>query len=229
MRYLATGRILPERAYVSFSSVNWQFGERGRVSAYADAGQLSVLLDVAEIDGWSSARIFAEHMAHIAVAALGFALGSGYGVEIIQVFEEDCTPHVFGVRHEELRFETSDSVFNRAIRLASDDLFFRLALRDYVRGINDATDCAAYCYRAIEAVQASFAFRTGKNDGWAEMHRALGTDRESIERTVKPYADPIRHGNWASAKPTDGRTRTAILLLTREVLKKYLEHERPEA
>jgi len=44
---------------------------------------------------------------------------------------------------------------------------------------------------------------------------------------VKVYADPIRHGNWAEAKPTDGVTRWKMLLLTRNILTKYLDHELP--
>ena len=229
MRYLATGRVLPERAYVSFGPVHWGYGENGRVTAFSDSGQLSVSLDVPELDGYNSAYLAAEHFGHIAVSALGFSLGSGYSVEIVQVFEEDATPHVFGVRHEELLYNPHLEIFNRSIRLGSEDIFFRLALRDYVRAINDSTDCAAYCYRAIEAIQSSFALRENKGDGWAEMHAALGTDRDTIEREVKTYADPVRHGNWVAAKPTTGAMRTAMLRVARDVLRKYLDHARPEA
>ncbi len=229
MKYLATGRVLPERAYVSFGPVYWGTEETGRITAFSDSGQLSISLDLPDIDGYNSAYIAAEHFGLIVVSALGFSLGSGYSVEIIQVFEEDGTPHVFGVRHEGLLFRPHLEIFNQAIRLASEDVYFRLALRDYVRAINDSTDCASYCYRAIEAVQSSFSFRANKKDGWAEMHAALGTNQDSITRTVKTYADPIRHGNWAAAKPTDGAIRTAMLLVTRDILNRYMAHVYKEA
>jgi hypothetical protein len=222
MKYLATGRVLPERAYVSFGPVHWGTEETGRITAFSDSGQLSISLDLPNIDGYNSAYFVAEHFGLIAVSALGFSLGSGYSVEIIQVFEEEGTPHVFGVRHEDLLYNPHLEIFNQAIRLASEDVYFRLALRDYVRAINDSTDCASYCYRAIEAIQSSFAFRKNKKDGWAEMHAALSTNRDSIKRTVKTYADPIRHGNWATAKPTDGAIRTAMLLVTRDILNRYM-------
>lgn len=45
--------------------------------------------------------IVAEEIATILVGALGFSLGSGYWVELIQVTEEEGTPHVFGVRPKE--------------------------------------------------------------------------------------------------------------------------------
>lgn len=229
MKYLATGRVLPERAYVSFGPVYWGNENAGRISAFSDSGQLSVSLDLPDLDGYNSAYLTAEHFAQIAASALGFSLGSGYSVEIIQVFEEDGTPHVFGVRHNELVYNPHLDIFNQAIRLASEDVYFRLALRDYVRAINDSTDCATYCYRAIEAIQSSFAFRENKKDGWAEMHAALGTTRDAIDRTIKSYADPVRHGNWAAAKPTTGAIRTAMLLATRDILNSYLNHVRQEA
>jgi hypothetical protein len=196
------------------------------VIATRTSGQLSIALDVPTLDGYASAYIAAESFGQIIVSALGFSLGSGYAIEIIQVFEEDGSPHVFGVRHEELIYDPYIDIFGQAFRLASEDVFFRLALRDYVRAINDFTDCAAYCYRAIEAIQSSFAFRDNRKEGWAEMHAALGTDRDSIERQVKDYADPIRNGNWAAAKPTTGAVRTAMLVVTRDVLRRYLDHAR---
>jgi hypothetical protein len=228
MKYLAIGRIHPERTYVSFGPVHWRLGNSNQVTAYSDSAQLSVALDVAELTDVASAHIAAEHFAHIAASSLGFSLGSAYAVEITQVFDEKQTPHVFGVRHQELMYEPHLAIFKRAIVQATEDIFFRLALRDYVRAIADTTDCATYCYRAIEAIKSSFIFRT-KEEGWAPMHAALGTDRKAIEDTIKSYADPIRHGNWISAKSTNGGIRTAMLKLTRNVLESYLDNVRPAA
>ena len=232
MRYIATGRVHPERADIRFGPVAWQIPGNGRVVAQCDSSQLSVLLELPELDGWISAFIAAEHFAHIVVCALGFSLGSGYSVEIVQVTEEDGTPHVFGVRptgvqpEETLGFEPHLPVFNRALLLASENLFFRLALCDFLRAITDTTDCATYCYRAIESIKSAFAFQTGV-DRWQDMHTALGTDKDSIERTVKTYADPVRHGNWAAARPTDARTRWEMLSFTRNILAKYVDHAKP--
>ena len=75
------------------------------------------------------------------------------------------------------------------------DVFFRLAVRDYLRAINVVGDCATYCYRAIEGINSAFVFKIG-SDRWDDMHTALGTDRTAITSTIKDYADPIRHGNW---------------------------------
>jgi hypothetical protein len=74
------------------------------------------------------------------------------------------------------------------------DLFFRLAVRDYLRALTDPIDCPTYCYRAIEAVERAFAHGSGLGNGWAPLHAALGTDKNTIESVVKDFADPVRHG-----------------------------------
>lgn len=159
-------------------------------------------------------------------------MGLGYSVEIHEVIEEDGTPRVFGVSpftdapDQKLGFDPHNPVFGRALKLAGRDLFFRLALRDFLRAITDPTDCATYCYRAIEGIKSAFVFKTGK-DRWDDMHAALGTDRESIESTVKRRADPVRHGNWIEAPVTTAAVRWEMLWLTREILRKFLDREVP--
>ena len=149
-------------------------------------------------------------------------------MEIIQVVEDPPVAHVFGVNVETLTYRPHEPIFVRAYGLASEDVFFRLALRDYTRAITEALDCPTYCFRAIEAIKAAFAFRSGR-DGWAAMHDALSTDRTTIDRTIKNYADPIRHGNWIAVQPTTSVARNAMLLLTRQILEGYLNHVRPAA
>jgi len=184
----------------------------GRIVASCDSSQLTVILELNSVDGWSTAYAMAEHFAMIVVGALGFSLGSGYSVELIQVTEEDGTPHVFGVRPtggvlpQTLGFDPHEPIFSRAFHLANQNLFFRLALRDFLRAINDPLDCPTYCYRAIESIKSAFVFETGA-DRWEDMHATLGTDKATIDATVKRFADPIRHGNWIKAQPTDSRIR----------------------
>lgn len=232
MRYVATGRVHPERADIRFSTIEWQIPDDGRVVAHCDSSQITICLELASIDGWITAYIAAEHFAMIIIGSLGFSLGSGYSVELIQVTEENGTPHVFGVRptgdtpDQTLGFDPNAPIFNRAFQLSNQNIFFRLALRDFLRGITDHADCAMYCFRAIESIKSAFISTTGK-DSWEDMHAALGTDRVKIASMVKDFADPIRHGNWVNAKPTDAQTRWNMLLFTRNILLRYLDHELP--
>ena len=98
MKYVCTGRVHPERADVSFSRVEMKFERGGNAVASCNASQVTVVLDVPSIDGWIAAHIMAEDVANMVVGALGFSLGSGYSVELLQVTEQDGTPHVFEVR-----------------------------------------------------------------------------------------------------------------------------------
>jgi hypothetical protein len=230
-RYLVTGRIHPERANVFFSPVSMGLDGGGTATVSCDSSQLTVALVHAAVDGWITAYLLAEDLTGIVIGSLGFALGSGYSAELIQVTEEDGTPHVFGVRPpnpnqpgQTLGFQPHDDVFNRALRLSGRDIFYRLAIRDFLQAINDAGDCATYCYRAVETIKSSFVHKTGR-DRWDDMHAALGTDRAAITATIKDYADPVRHGNWVNAKPTDKFIRWKMLEMTRDILTRYLDVE----
>ena len=195
--------------------------------------QVTVVLDdVPSVDGWTTARIMAESVANIVVGALGFSLGSGYSVEILQVTEQDGTPHVFGVRPvgekpgQTLGMDPYIPAFNRATLLSVEDAFFRFALRDYLRAITEINDCATYCYRAIEGIKSAFEFKTG-TDGWDEMHSTLGTEHTVIKNTVKQYADAVRHADWKKMKLTTGMERWRMLWLTRDILVKYMDYAEP--
>jgi hypothetical protein len=234
MRYIVTGRVHPERADIRFGPIQWQIPGEGQVTTKCDSSQISIVLELASLDNWGNAYFAAEHFAVMVIGALGFSLGSGYSIELIQVIEEDGTPNVVGVRptgetpDQTLGFSPHDPIFFRSFQLANQSVFFRLALRDYLRGLNDTTDCATYCFRAIESIKSAFIFKTGK-DRWDDMHAALGTDRATINATVKDFADPVRHGNWVNAPQIDGNTRWQMLLLTRNILMKFLDHEMPAA
>lgn len=234
MNYICTGRVHPERANVRFDRIEMKFEEGGSAIASCEASQITVVLDVPSLDGWIAARIKAENVANMVVGALGFSLGLGYSVELLQVAEADGTPHVFGVQPDgekpgqTLGMDPRGPAFNRAIHLSGRDVFFRLALRDYLRAMTDVHDCATYCYRAIEGIKSAFVLKT-EIDGWDDMHSTLGTDRNAIASTVKQYADAVRHGNWVNAKPTNKTERWKMLFLTRDVLIKYMDYTEPAA
>ncbi len=222
MRYVATGRVHPERADVRFSPIQLKTQDGGGVSISCDSSQVTVVIDsVPAVDGFVSAFIMAKSMATMVTTALGFSLGTGYSVEVIQVLEEDGKSHVLGTRPGNLHFEPSLPVFGSAFQASAKDIFLRYALQDYVRALSGQDECAFLCYRSIEAIASSFDTRD-KGRGWAAMHAALGTQRTEVDSVVKDFADPIRHGNWTSMRTTTSAQRNAMLVLTRDLLNKYL-------
>ena len=236
MKYVCTGLVHPERANVQFERRELKSNKWSAVVS-CDASQVTVVLDVPSGDGRIAAfmaRDIAGNIANIVVGALGFSLGSGYSVEIIQVIEQDGAVSVFGVRprgkepSQTLGMKPHIPAFSRALQISSKNVYFRLALQDYLRAINDVRDRPTYCYRAIEAIKSAFQ-GNAELEQWNAMHLALGTDRNTIENTVKQYADPIRHGNWIDAKETTGEEKWEMLLFTRDILVKYMDHAEPPA
>jgi hypothetical protein len=225
MRFIATGRVQPERAETRFDTVEGAFGGGGKVVTSCDASQLSVVMDLPGIERVDEARTIAQHFATMFVCALGFSNGCGYSAEIIQVFDEGGVPAVFGVQPTDeagkhLGFDAETDIFTRVVLLAGHNIFFRLALRDYARALAQSEDCASYCYRAVEAIMQAFG-------NWESMHAALHTDRQEIEKRIQWYAAPVRHGNWINTKPAEGRVRWEMLSLTRDVLTAYLDYAKP--
>ncbi len=215
-----------------FGPIPLQVAGGGTATASCDASQITIVLsEVPDISDPITACVRALGIAKLVVASLGFALGYGYSVELIQVTEEDGTPHVFGVKPTDaggktLGFDAHQEVFRSSGKRAGTDAHLRSALLDYTAAIADPYYVAFYCYRAIEAIAKSFASEAD-DKGWNKMHETLGTTRESIEQKLKPWADPLRHGNLAQMKPTTAQQRWEMLELTRNTLKAYLDWIEP--
>lgn len=134
MRYVATGRVHPERADVTMlPPIVWTGSDGFKITLSCESSQLTVVLDDPPVDGFVAAFLEAKQWARAAVSALSFALGTGYTVELIQLVEESGAVRVFGVRTEELMFAPHEPIFSASIRLSAQDVFFRMALVDYAR------------------------------------------------------------------------------------------------
>ena len=231
MKYVCKGQVYPERGNVGFEQFELKADGGHQITAVVSCkeSQVTVVLNVPEDYLWETAHMRAEEIANIAVESAGFSIGSGCSAEILEVIEQDGTSHIVGFIPEgkesgqKLGIEPFLSSFHRALQLSSKNIFFRRALQDYLRAITYHDDRPSYCYRAIEAIKSAIEFETG-NTGWDVMHSALGTDRNSIENTVKQYADPIRHGNWIHARGTTDNQKWDMLLLTRDILVNYMDY-----
>ena len=228
MKYTVVGRVHPERADIYFDRIELNGPKNAKVVLRCDSSQLVAVVEHPDIDGWRSAQLLAEDAAMIIVASLGFSLGCGYSIEIIQSIDENGNSQVVSVKPdgkeqgEHLGFENHVIEFNRAFRLAAKNIFFRLALRDYTRALTETKDCATYCYRAVEAIRSALAPEKTV-EAWDLFHEKMHTNKEQIEQVIKAFADPVRHGNWIEAKVTDRWQRWEMLELTRNILFRYLD------
>jgi hypothetical protein len=104
MRYVMSGRVHPERADVSFSPQTWERASGESVTVSCESSQIAVHANLVGVDDHVDAFIVADQVVQAVVSAFGFALGTGYAVELVQVVEERGTAHVFGVRPGNLGF-----------------------------------------------------------------------------------------------------------------------------
>jgi hypothetical protein len=60
------------------------------------------------------------------------------------------------------------------------------------------------------------------SQGWLDLHKALGTNRQDVDAAITNYASPFRHGRWVEAKSTNSAQRMDMLSYTQSVLLKFL-------
>lgn len=220
MKYIACGRIHPERAAVNIPFTEWNSDEVS-YSFWSHESQFIIKIDDPSIDGSVSAHLTTEHLTQMIVNSLGFKYGAKYTPEIIQVISEDDDWSVPGVKLDELHLDGHE-IIGRTLDASRVNLHFRFAVRDYLAAITESIDCPFLCYRAIESVAKKFSTSSG-NTNWNPMHSALGTKKEDIN-SLAELAKTIRHGNWGEFKSTTQQQRVEILLLTRKIILLYLEH-----
>lgn len=225
MKFIAIGRVHPERAAVDIKEIVWEF-EGSKISVSCMCSQLFVVIDDPRVVDCLSAHGTAEHLAQVFLSSLGFLLGCGYKAEITQIIDEGNNSIVVGVQRPEVRFDVADDAFNamfdEVIGLVRKDLYLRFAILDYTSAIVDKVGGAMFCYRAIESLAKSISKGGPVNTNWTPMHEALSTSKDIIEEAITSFAKPVRHGNWAEFKSMTEEQRVNMLRLTREIITKYI-------
>lgn len=226
MRYIATGRVHPERSGIGFLPIEWRIPGQGAVVVHCEHSQVTIIMNLESIDGWATAFQQAKHFGSLVVSALGFAVGEACRLELVQVSEESGFPHLFGAApvgrpsNGTLAVATPDAIFNRMIQRGNQDHEFRVALRDYLLAIDDAVDCAWYCHRAIQTVLTATAVLP--LEGRTAM-QVLGLDPKHLEQTVTRFTVPMRESGITELPGTDIPTRWAMLTLARDTMVRYLD------
>jgi hypothetical protein len=223
MKIFATGVVHPERGGAHFPTLSWKNERDEKIAISCTASQLSITIDIPDLQDSSTGYFRVQDIANMAVSALGFTLGIGYTAEVIQTFPENEESIVHGVHAKgpddiPLGYEDTKTVFDSAIGLGRRDVLFRMALMDYCLAIQDPFNCPVYCYRSLEAIRKFF-------DNWDEMHKALGTSRDEIDKLLTEHSKILRHGSWAEAIVTNNQDRAAMLKMVRDALYKYMQRK----
>jgi hypothetical protein len=221
MKFIAVGRVHPERASVFFPQFT-QSNETATIKLFCWSGQIAIHIDDPRITDSAIAKVASEHFGQAFVSAIGLQFGGGFTVEITQLLLDfDGAVQVIGASDDRYALEEGSDFYALATKLSFRDPIFRFALLDYTRALIDTMGSPYLCYRALESL--SKAIGKGKNDSnWKRLHEALGTTEQEVKDIVKTYADPIRHGNWSEIAHMTWEHHLVMMKYTRDVIVKYM-------
>ena len=231
--YLFIGKVLPERAQLSFILPQIVLKkEENEISVDVSIILNQVSVKICSANEWDifDLRNVVKTLLLNQLAALGFLKGYAYELDIARVLAADLNiDQVFGIEIPllELRGKSVElgSALPELLTKASgpDGRYINRCLNDLVLSMKHADDTAFYCYRAIESLKLHSAIRANlqlakDSDQWSQFRTVAKCDRETIE-VVKAYADPIRHGGISDVT---SEQRAKIFKTTWDVVAGYL-------
>lgn len=238
-KYLFFGRIVPERADVTVSSIPIQLDSR-RLSISINSSQITAILTAEEEQkNILTLRNEVERATYTISDIFSFTHGYSYTVEITGVVLPNEETMVFGVdvgaireKHddEEGRFESYSKILNLYSNESGD--YLRRCLKNLRLSMNDPRDTGFFCYRAIEVTRKYMHHkfnipeksRSDKAKGWEKMRDELNVKKSKIF-LVKDFADEPRHGGLTSISDAE---RAEVFTVTWEIIdkfKNYLQRE----
>ena len=164
--YIFFGRVLPERANVNISSLNFEWKNiEGEV-----IGELNTSILVSQInaqitlkqrpDELITLKNGIEEAMRVQLDLLGYTNSCGYDLEIIQVTDLLGNIEVFGANIDDTnQFPLKrPKKFNEIIPLFSTEKgdYLRLSLSDLREAIRNPKDSGFFCYRSIECLRQYF-------------------------------------------------------------------------
>ena len=236
--YLFHGKILPERAQISFeaptrTSNHFVTGNDIQIDVSIKLNQL--LVRVRSNDEWNilDLRNLVLDVVTVDMSMIGFLRGFAYDVEITRVVTEvGKVDAVFGIDIPCIAEPRQDiDLVSRFKQLAEStngehQIYVNRCLVDLNLAMRHANDTAFYCYRAIEALRkhcaATHNLPTGdrnKSKSWETFRDISNVTKQDIG-FVGNYAKEVRHGGPAS---WDDQTRAQLFIRTWDIIEKYFE------
>lgn len=201
--YTFTGKVLPERAYVSISPIEINFNGtntnfQGKLIISIQLSQISAVLKVETDQDLFTMKNTVEHSVRTLVDSYGYITKRGYDIEITSVVDTSNKQTVFGVGIPDLETATEEYPldFSETSLLALKSKHLQHALGNLRDAIRSPWSTGFYCYRAIECVRQSFKEEGDSNErvSWERLNQNLRID-ESYSKELTEFALPQRHGD----------------------------------
>jgi hypothetical protein len=216
--YYFQGKVLPERAIISFefstSFAHYVSGERARAKVSVVLNQVAVWVEAENEWNIFDLRNCVAYMLNMHFAARSFITGCAYDFEISRVINREREiDFVFGINVLMVPAVDEGNDLEGSIRkllqkaIGAEGLFLNRCLADFLSALKDVNDAAFYCYRAVESLRHHCAALNGlsnesKGKQW-EKFRESARCEESVLLSLKDAADPIRHGAVPDVKSQD--------------------------
>lgn len=226
-----SGRIYPERAYVTTMALGGPGGElrmeiglpgnaRTPVRVVIDSSQIVVAMAAPEpLDDLLTLKNQIQGVVSSLADVVGWLNGCGYVAEITGYASSE-RQGVFGVQIPVLAAKQSrlDATTILGLVLSgADGIYLRRALADLRWAILSPDDTPFFCFRAFEALTKHFS--GSRRRARASMCESLLVDDEWVVRWLQKPANPIRHG---AVVPVTDEQRQRSFLAAREVIERYM-------
>lgn len=233
--YLFLGRILPERAQLSFNS-NLAIHQKDTDTTCR--AEISIVLNQlvvrfhSELE-WNiyDLRNIVLNAVRVDLTALGYLLGRGYEIEITRVLNHSKgVDYVYGIEVPCISKPRSDIDIDARLRqlrtlFASESgMFVTRCFNDLTSAIQHADDSPFCCYRAIEAIRRHCAASHGllekdRSIQWQKFREVTGATKDEIS-FISEAAKDLRHGGLPNFSEN---SREDILTKTWAIVDKYLD------
>jgi hypothetical protein len=170
-----------------------------------------------------------NHLARVALDALGFVWAAGLDLEIVSCVDPSGTAHVFNTAFDGLRGEEGPDrerreheMLNRLIEQGHRSSNVRLALADLRNAIREPADTCVNCYRAVESIRQEYRgegpeSQTARRRSWDRLREILDVEEPEL-RWLEDLATPRRHGEAVDVTHAD---RERALRLARRVVEQH--------
>jgi hypothetical protein len=232
--YIFQGRVLPERAQLSFDReikfLHYSSHMHNNAKISVILNQVIIWIDSEEEWDIFDLRNIVIYLVQSQLNIIGFLKGYYYEFEVTRVINSNKEiDYVFGIDIPCISERNNDIDFDQELKKlfiktnGLDGMFISRCLSDLSSAMKNAEDTGFYCYRAIESLRhhCTKAYSLPLNDKsiqWEKFREVSRCDRANID-VIKKAADPLRHGEFGSATAED---RKNLFLKTWNIVESYL-------